>query len=86
MEQVAEDVEEEEDGEQVQEGEEALIVVERAGEEGEDRLPPDAPVVRDDLAGEEGDADYDQEEGVEAGARDEQALSENRQYWRMLSA
>ena len=60
---VTEDVEEEEDGEQVQEGEEALVVVERA-------------VVGDDLAGEERETDDDEKDCVQTGASDEQTCPE----------
>ena len=65
---VTEDVEEEEDGEQVQEGEEALVVVERA-------------VVGDDLAGEERHADDHQQERVQTRARDEQTRPEHNKYF-----
>ena len=64
----AEDIEEEEDGEQVQEGEEALVVVERA-------------VVGDDLAGEERHADDHQQERVQTRARDEQTRPEHNKYF-----
>ena len=36
------------------------------------------PVVGDDLSGEEGDADDDEEEGVEPRTRDEQTLPEQK--------
>ena len=60
---ITEDVEEEEDGEQVQEGEEALVVVE-------------GTVVCDHLAGEECEADDDQQDGVQTGAGYEQTCPE----------
>ena len=65
VQEITEDVEEEKYWEQVQEGEEALIIVEGG-------------VVRDHLGGQEREADDDQEERVEERAGDEQTSSENK--------
>ena len=63
VEEITEDIEEEKYGEQVQEGEEALVIVEGG-------------VVSDHLWGEEREADDDQEERIEEWAGDEQTRSE----------
>ena len=63
MEEITEDIEKEKYGEQVQEGEKALVIVEGG-------------VVSNHLGGEEREADDDQEERVEEWAGDEQACSE----------
>ena len=63
VQEITEDIEEEKYWEQVQEGEEALIIVEGG-------------VVSDHLGGEEREADDDQQERVEERAGDEQTSSE----------